>query len=259
MSDMKKTRLSWRLIGVMATLLATGLVWASGPETGRKGDDGLQVLAEWTAGATVSMQAVEDFGGVDRCFAAEEIPDGVWLRMQGKTYKPNPYVKRGDLRHVRALHWDRDGQIHVGEMVCNRLIADRLVRILRQLFDARYPIQRMLLPDVYNADDEAQMRANNTSCFCYRVVRGSAKLSKHARGLAVDINTLYNPYYKTLPDGSRRVQPATAGPYCDRTGEFPYKIDHNDLCYRLFTEAGFEWGGDWTSCKDFQHFELKGK
>ncbi|MBQ9175756.1 MAG: M15 family metallopeptidase, partial [Bacteroidaceae bacterium] len=21
------------------------------------------------------------------------------------------------------------------------------------------------------------------------------------------------------------------------------------------TEAGFEWGGDWTSCKDFQHFE----
>ena len=22
------------------------------------------------------------------------------------------------------------------------------------------------------------------------------------------------------------------------------------------TEAGFEWGGDWTSCKDFQHFEL---
>jgi len=21
-------------------------------------------------------------------------------------------------------------------------------------------------------------------------------------------------------------------------------------------QAGFEWGGDWTSCKDFQHFEL---
>ena len=20
--------------------------------------------------------------------------------------------------------------------------------------------------------------------------------------------------------------------------------------------AGFEWGGDWTSCKDYQHFEL---
>ncbi|MBQ8128592.1 MAG: M15 family metallopeptidase, partial [Prevotella sp.] len=48
----------------------------------------------------------------------------------------------------------------------------------------------------------------------------------------------------------------TAEAYCDRTWDFPYKIDHNDLCFRLFTEAGFEWGGDWTSCKDFQHFEL---
>ncbi len=29
------------------------------------------------------------------------------------------------------------------------------------------------------------------------------------------------------------------------------------MFYNSFTEAGFEWGGDWTSCKDFQHFELK--
>ncbi|MBR1558363.1 MAG: M15 family metallopeptidase, partial [Prevotella sp.] len=42
----------------------------------------------------------------------------------------------------------------------------------------------------------------------------------------------------------------------DRSWDFLYKIDHDDLCFRLFTEAGFEWGGDWTSCKDFQHFEF---
>ena len=70
------------------------------------------------------------------------------------------------------------------------------------------------------------------------------------------INTLYNPYYKDREDGSRFIQSATAAQYCDRTWDFPYKIDHNDLCFRLFTEAGFEWGGDWTTCKDFQHFEL---
>ena len=176
--------------------------------------------------------------------------------MQGKTYKENPYIGRNDLRHIRALHWDYDQQMHVGEMVVGAEIADRVVRILRQLFDAKYPIQRMLLPDVYDADDEAQMRDNNSSSFCYRVVAGSAKLSKHARGLAVDINTLYNPYYKIRADGSRLVQPATAGKYLERSKEFPYKIDHRDLCYRLFIEAGFEWGGDWKSCKDYQHFEL---
>ena len=30
----------------------------------------------------------------------------------------------------------------------------------------------------------------------------------------------------------------------------------DDLCFKLFTEAGFEWGGDWTTRKDYQHFEI---
>ena len=213
-------------------------------------------LTEWQAGRTVSQEAVDAFGGIDMCFAAEPIPDGVWARMQGKTYKENPYIGRDDLRHMRALHWDYDNQMHVGEMIVNKQIAECVARILRQLFDAKYPIQRMLLPDVYDADDETQMRDNNSSCFCYRNIAGSANLSKHARGLAVDINTLYNPYYKDRADGTRYIQPATAEAYCDRTWDFPYKIDHDDLCFKLFTEAGFEWGGDWTSCKDFQHFEF---
>ena len=215
-----------------------------------------RALTEWQAGRTVSQADVDAFGGIDKCFAAEPIPDGVWARMQGKTYKENPYIGRDDLRHIRALHWDYDNQMHVGEMVCNAQIADCVVSILRQLFDARYPIQRMLLPDVYDADDETQMRDNNSSCFCYRAVAGTTVLSKHARGLAVDINTLYNPYYKDRADGTRYIQPATAADYCDRTWDFPYKIDHDDLCFRLFTAAGFEWGGDWTTCKDYQHFEL---
>ena len=215
-----------------------------------------QPLTEWQAGRTVSQAAVDAFGGIDKCFAAEPIPDGVWARMQGKTYKENPYIGRDDLRHIRALHWDYDNQMHVGEMIVNKRIADRVVGILRQLFDAKYPIQRMLLPDVYGADDETQMRDNNSSSFCYRAIAGSRKLSKHAQGLAVDINTLYNPYYKVRANGTRYIQPATAKAYCNRSWDFPYKIDHNDLCYRLFTKAGFKWGGDWTSCKDYQHFEL---
>ena len=178
-------------------------------------------LTEWQAGRTVSQEAVDAFGGIDMCFAAEPIPDGVWARMQGKTYKENPYIGRDDLRHVRALHWDYDNQMHVGEMIVNKQIAECVARILRQLFDAKYPIQRMLLPDVYDADDETQIRDNNSSCFCYRNIAGSANLSKHARGLAVDINTLYNPYYKDRADGTRYIQPATAEAYCDRTWDFP--------------------------------------
>lgn len=212
-------------------------------------------LTEWQAGAVVTEQEVNAFG-INRCFRAQPIPDEVWARMQGKTYKENPYIKREDLRHICVLHYDYDNQIHLGEMVVNSLIAERVVNIFRQLFEAHYPIERMLLPDVYDADDETQMRANNTSSFCYRAVAGTTKLSKHARGLAIDLNTLYNPYYKDRADGTRFVQPATATQYCNRSAQFRYKIDHNDLAFKLFTANGFEWGGDWHSCKDFQHFEL---
>ncbi len=156
---------------------------------------GLVNLRKWIAGTTTTQEAV-DYVGLDNCFTCTPIPDEVWERMQGKTYKENPYIVREDLEHVKVLHWDYDQQIHVGEMICSRQIASTVVEIMRTLFDNGYNIQRMVLPDVYDADDEAQMRDNNSSCFCYRAISGTTKLSKHARGLAVDINTLYNPYYK---------------------------------------------------------------
>ena len=52
------------------------------------------------------------------------------------------------------------------------------------------------------------------------------------------------------------MEPAGGEPYVNRTADFPYKIDENDLCYRLFTEKGFEWGGAWKNSKDYQHFEI---
>ena len=209
----------------------------------------------WQAGASVEEAAVLA-RGVERCFTAEELPDSIWHAMQGKSYVPNPHIQRRDLRYLTVLHTDSEGVIHVGELVCHRRIATLLLDIFRQLYDARYPIGRMRLPEVYDADDERQMRANNTSCFCYRPVAGSRKLSKHAMGLAVDVNPLYNPYVKSLANGKRRIQPANAEKYCNRKGTFPYKIVRGDACHRLFTQNGFLWGGAWRSLKDYQHFEL---
>ena len=210
----------------------------------------------WQAGQVVVKETVEQAGGLDSCFRSMPLPDDVWQRMQGKTYQPNPYISRSDLLYLRLLHVDIDGRTLVGEMVCHRTIAARLVRIFRELYVGRYPIERMVLPDNYDADDERQMRANNTSCFCFRAIAGSTHLSHHARGLAVDINTLYNPYYRDKADGTRFVQPATAARFCNRNADFPYKIVRGDLCYRLFRQNGFTWGGEWNSCKDFQHFQL---
>lgn len=191
----------------------------------------------------------------DSTFLATAIPDSVWTRMQGKTYHQNAYIQRSDLRYLRLHYVDFEGEERVGEMVCNRAIADDLLDIFRQLYVARYPIERIQLPDDFDADDEQQMRANNTSCFCFRVIKGSSKLSAHARGLAVDLNPLYNPCVKTRRDGTLFIQPSTAAPYVDRSRRFVHKIDRQDLAYRLFVQHGFSWGGAWRSSKDYQHFE----
>ena len=191
----------------------------------------------------------------ETAFYAVEIPDDVWLRMQGKSYKADCTVPREDLRYLHVLHKDLNGQTHIGEMVCNTYIADDVLAIFKELYEADYPIEKIRLVDDYNADDEASMEDNNSSSFNFRFISHTTKVSKHGLGLAVDINTLYNPYTKVV-DGKQIIEPVTAAAYLDRDADFPYKIDHQDLCYRLFTAHGFEWGGDWHDRKDYQHFEM---
>jgi len=176
--------------------------------------------------------------------------------MQGRSYKENCTIPRDSLRYITCLHRDYYGHAIVGEMVVNVLVADAAVDIFRELYKASYPIERMRLVDYYDADDEMSMRANNSSAFNFRFISHTTKVSKHGRGVAIDINTLYNPYHKYLADSTEIIEPITGEPFLDRTQDFPYKIEKGDLCYRLFTEHGFEWGGEWTTRKDYQHFEL---
>lgn len=217
-------------------------------------DSGVSALAHWRAGEQVSHASVERFG-VGQCFKAEPISDKVFARMRGKSYKENCTVPRSSLRYLKVLHYTLDGKIKLGEMVCNKAIAADLIDIFRKLYEAKYPIEKMVLVDDYGANDELSMEDNNTSCFNYRRVSGSKKLSNHSKGLAVDVNALYNPYVKTRADGTTHVEPKGGRPYTDRNKAFAYKIDRSDLCYRLFKQHGFKWGGDWKRTKDYQHFE----
>lgn len=204
---------------------------------------------------TIHFSLFTPIGVAAQEFSVQPIPDSVFQRMQGRSWPEDCTVRRADLRYLRLSHFDAGKQEHVGEMVCNKAIADDLLEIFRELYRQKYPIQRIRLIDDYEADDERSMRDNNSSCFCYRRVSGTTKLSKHAMGMAVDINTLYNPYVRTGKNGCRIVEPATATKYVDRSKAFPYKIVKGDLLYRLFLQHGFKWGGSWRTMKDWQHFE----
>lgn len=158
-----------------------------------------------------------------------------------------------DTLHV--WHVDFNGRQQQGTIICNKAISKDLREIFAALYQAKYPIERIRPISEYDDDDERSMQANNTSCYCYRPIAGSSRLSKHALGRAIDINPLYNPCVRRKKDGTLLIQPATGKPYADRTKSFNYKITKQDLCYRLFVQHGFRWGGSWHSLKDYQHFE----
>lgn len=194
-------------------------------------------------------------------FYYEPLSDNLCRYMTGVSYpaveegSPLPEITFDELRYVHILHYGFDGNSTDGELICNELIAQDLVEIFYELYRSEYRLEKVLLIDEYDGDDNASMEDNNTSCFNYRPVEGSARLSKHALGLAVDINPLYNPYITYTDDGSVNILPVSASDYADRSMNFPYKITEEDLCYKLFIQHGFTWGGNWNNVKDYQHFQ----
>lgn len=187
-------------------------------------------------------------------FTIEEISEEIFKRIYGKSYKTDCIVPKEQLRYLRMLYYGFDDKTHVGEMIVNVSIAEDIKDIFYLLYQEKYQIERMVLVDEYHADDVLSMAANNTSSFNYRKIDGMSVMSKHSRGMAVDVNPKQNPYVRII-NGEVNCQPQSGEIYMDREKDFPHKIDHEDLCYCLFRTYGFTWGGDWEDMKDYQHFQ----
>lgn len=180
------------------------------------------------------------------------IPDSVWKRMYGRSWKPGCPVGRSGLRYLRVNYWGFDGYRHRGELVVRSTAAMKFAIAMTKLYNARVPIRAMFLPDRFGysgqsggANDYASMRHDNTSAFNCRLVTGdSGTRSPHSFGTAIDLNPWENPFRSKdgwLPNswwGNKQV------------GKYAWKrSDH--LVVRLMREAGFTWP---YGTYDAQHF-----
>ena len=194
---------------------------------------------------------------MEKGFYSTELDEKIFARIDGLSYKKDCPLPLSELRYLHVLHKDLSGKTLEGELICNAKITEPLTYIFRKLFTENYPIEKIRLIDEYDADDELSMRDNNSSCFNFRYVSFTKRISLHGYGMAVDINPLYNPYIKEV-DGKKIIAPDNAAAFEDRTKDFPYKITENDLCCRLFAEHGFKWGGrDLPEELDYQHFFIE--
>ena len=170
------------------------------------------------------------------------------------SWRPGCPLGVDSLRAVDVTHWGLDGQTHTGKLIVSADTADDMVAIMSKLFEAGFPIERMEPVDVYGGDDDRSMSANNTSAFNCRPVTGGSSWSEHSYGTAIDVNPLVNPY---VSGGT--VLPAEAAPYADRTADAPGMIHAGDVVVETFAAYGWEWGGTWSSPKDYQHFSTSGR
>ena len=190
-------------------------------------------------------------------FQVAEIDEKIFARINGKSYKKGCPLSLNELRYLRVAYRTFGGKTAEGELICNVAIAPSLIDIFRELYAEAYPIEKIRLIDDYDADDELSMSDNNSSCFNFRYVSHTNRISLHGYGLAVDINPLFNPYIKTV-DGKKIIAPANAAEFEDRTKPFPHKITEDDICVKLFAAQGFLWGGNcWDDEKDYQHFFIE--
>lgn len=193
-------------------------------------------------------------------FMIEEIREEIFGKINGKTYVENEHIGIEELRYLKVLHYNYDHQIQVGELIVNAEIAEDCKHIFTELFMQEYEIASMYLLEKYwtgdgVTTDTASIEENNSSAFNYRVVPGTNHLSNHARGYAIDLNPLQNPYVAYRSDGSFRTYYKDMEKYLDRNSGAAHMITHEDAAYQIFTKYGFTWGGDWKNSKDYQHFE----
>ena len=163
-------------------------------------------------------------------------------------------------RKLRAIHLSYvgfDGRAHAGELVVNASVVRQVIRVFAILYRARFPIRRMEPVDVFHGSDPRSMAADNTSGFnCRRAVApGPPVWSMHAYGLAIDVNTVQNPYV----EAGAGVRPRAGAAYLRRSDIRPGMAYPGGVLVSAFGSVGWGWGGRWAGSPDYQHFSVNGR
>lgn len=159
-----------------------------------------------------------------------------------------PKLVLDQLELVTVHYYSMDGKIHQGQLLTNKLIVNDLRDVFREILRLKFCVHQVIPIVKYDWNDEASMNANNTYSFCFR----NTSYSKHANGLAIDINPMQNPNRWKSAYSYRKNKPEGAVYDMNVKGTF----SDNHPVVSLFREKGFFWGRNFTRNHDDHHFEL---
>lgn len=179
-----------------------------------------------------------------------DITEDIKTEITGNSYNTKGPVKIEDLVLVKVRYINFNNEEKIGSIIINKRLSKDIYEIFNELYEAKYPIDKINLIDKYDNSDDLSMTDNNTYAFSMRMKTGKKTYSNHAYGFAIDINPVQNPYIK-----NKVITPEAGVEYLDRNDKRKGMIIKGDVCYNAFKKRGWTWGGDWNSLKDYQHFE----
>lgn len=177
-------------------------------------------------------------------------PPGVIDR---SSWQPGCPVAAEDLAWLRLAFWGFDDQRHTGELLVHEDVASDVVSVFQRLYEARFPLEELSIVTREELDAPPTGDRNATTAFACRPTTGGTTFSQHAYGRAVDVNSFQNPYVS-----GDLVLPELASSYRNRHRQRPGMIAKNDPVVQAFASIGWEWGGNWESVRDYQHFSQNG-
>jgi hypothetical protein len=162
-------------------------------------------------------------------------------------------VALDDLRYVTVSFRGFDERPHTGELIVGADYAEDVVGVFETMWDAGYPIEEMRITSAEELELPPTGDGNNTEGFVCRPATGGTSWSRHAYGRAIDVNPFHNPYHR-----GEVVLPELSSAYLDRERDLPGMIAPGDPVVEAFAAIGWEWGGYWSTLKDYQHFSDTG-
>ncbi len=181
----------------------------------------------------------------------DPVPEEVAAR---STWHEGCPVALDDLRYVTVSFRGFDQRAHTGEIIISADYAEEVVGVFETLWDTGYPIEEMRITSADELDLPPTGDGNNTESFVCRPATGGTSWSRHAYGRAIDVNPFHNPYHR-----GDVVLPELASAYLDRDRNLPGMIAPGDPVVEAFAAIGWEWGGYWSTLKDYQHFSDNGR
>ena len=185
-------------------------------------------------------------------FMREPLPEHIIQQITGVTFHEHTPFDHDFLTFLTVTHINFAGESTTGHLIVADSLGDEVLEIFQEIYESGFPIYSIRLIDYFDASDYESMAANNSHAFNYRYIAGTTTVSQHGLGRAIDINPIQNPYIR-----GTTIWPAAGEAYLDRTYIRPGMIVPGDAVYTAFRSRGWIWGGNWTSLRDYHHFERR--